>query len=109
MSHDGEGGLNSFADGFQVAQTLYKENPEMYSVLSTVPILSEYFDPGKYHYSSIGLTFKHHLITNQIERIRYAFNAYYMHMMKLETKVWQQQRTWINSTIGLYVSYLKKS
>jgi hypothetical protein len=42
----------------------------MYSALATLPVVSEYLDPGKFHYSSVGTILSHNFVSGEIERIR---------------------------------------
>ncbi|KAJ9599281.1 hypothetical protein L9F63_010238 [Diploptera punctata] len=73
LHHIGTGGETLLVDGFRAAHDLKQTHPASYKRLASLPIESEYIEPGR-HYFSVEPVLKLHPITNQLQQIR--FNLY---------------------------------
>merc|ERR1712212_1403189 len=68
------GGRTILCDGWKVASALKATHPELYFLLSSVPIPSEYIHRGgkrDTHYSTTDTILKHCPLTNELVQIRY--------------------------------------
>jgi len=67
------GGQTILCDGWRVASVLRDSHPELYNLLSTVPIPSEYIHWGKRgtHYSTTDTVLKHCPLTKELIQFRY--------------------------------------
>lgn len=73
LKHDGTGGVNSIADGFQIAQNIAQKRSDIYEILSSINIPSQYIDnEGQHHFYSNDVTFAHDQLSGHIQKIRFS-------------------------------------
>lgn len=67
------GGENFLIDGFQVAEKIKEEHPDVFKRLTTTLVPAEYIEENRHH-THMAPIIKLHPLTNEIEQIR--FNMY---------------------------------
>ncbi|CAG7727970.1 unnamed protein product [Allacma fusca] len=71
LEHIGEGGINSVADGFKIAQEFSREYPDQYEILKSIPVPWHYIDPGKYSFYNVAPILQHNPYTDKLQCLRY--------------------------------------